>query len=147
VLVEEFLPGREFTIGITGTGAKARVLGALEIVQKAGYVGHGYGYENKQSGWEDKLDIVRASDANARAAGRVALEAWHALNCRDGGRVDVREDANGRPCFIEVNPLAGLRPGYSDFCFIAEYEGLSYNDLIGLFLDSFLLRHPELKNR
>jgi D-alanine-D-alanine ligase len=147
VLVEEFLPGREFTIGITGTGAKARVLGALEIVQKAGYVGHGYGYENKQSGWEDKLDIVRAGDANARAAGQVALDAWRALNCRDGGRVDVREDANGRPCFIEVNPLAGLRPGYSDFCFIAEYEGLSYNDLIGLFLDSFLLRHPELKNR
>jgi D-alanine-D-alanine ligase len=147
VLVEEFLPGREFTVGITGTGAAARVLGALEIVQKAGYVGHGYGYENKQSGWEDKLDIVRATDAHARAAGQVALDAWRALNCRDGGRVDVREDAGGRPCFIEVNPLAGLRPGYSDFCFIAEFEGLSYDALIGLFLDSFLLRHPELKNR
>jgi D-alanine-D-alanine ligase len=147
VLVEEFLPGREFTVGITGTGDRARVLGVVEIVQKAGYVGHGYGLENKQPNWEDKLDIVRATDADARAAGRVALDAWRLLRCRDGGRVDVREDAAGRPCFIEVNPLAGLRPGYSDFCLIAEYEGLSYNDLIGLILASFLERHPDLKGR
>ena len=147
VLVEEFLPGREFTVGLTGTGADARVLGVLEIVQKSGYVGHGYGFENKQANWEDKLDIVRATDAAANAAGKVALDAWRVLRCRDGGRVDVREDVAGRPCFIEVNPLAGLQPGYSDFCFIAENAGLSYNDLIGVFLDSFLKRHPELKGR
>jgi D-alanine-D-alanine ligase len=57
----------------------------------------------------------------------------------------VRIDASGQPRFIEVNPLAGIRPGYSDLCFIADFQGLSYQQLIGKFLDSFLARHPELK--
>lgn len=144
VLAEEFLPGREFTAGITGTGASATVLGVSEIVPKGKYVGHGYGFENK-SAWEDKLDIVPVDDSDARAAGEVALAAWKVLRCRDGGRADVRLDKSGKPRFIEVNPLAGIRPGYSDLCFIAEFQKLSYRDLIGKFLDSFLERHPQLK--
>ncbi len=144
VLVEEFLPGREFTVGITGTGANASVLGVSEIVPKDKYVGQAYGYENK-SDWEGKLDIVLVIDTDAQAAGEVALAAWKVLRCRDGGRADVRLDKNGQPRFIEVNPLAGIRPGYSDLCFIAGFLKLSYRDLIGKFLDSFLDRHPGLK--
>jgi D-alanine-D-alanine ligase len=144
VLVEEFLPGREFTVGITGTGKGASVLGVSEIVPKDKYVGHAYGYENK-SDWEDRLDIVLVTDLDAQAAGEVALAAWNVLRCRDGGRADVRLDKNGKPCFIEVNPLAGIRPGYSDLCFIAEFQKLSYRDLIGKFLESFLARHPGLQ--
>ena len=144
MLVEEFLPGREFTVGITGTGAGARVLGSIEIVPGENYIGHGYGLENKED-WEDRLQVVRAHDAAAQAAGAVALAAWRALRCRDGGRADVRLDRKGQPRFIEVNPLAGMRPGYSDLCFIAEFEGFSYSQLIGKFVDSFLARHPELK--
>src|SRR5580658_4688407 len=98
VLVEEFLPGREFTVGITGTGADARVLGVSEIVPKDGYVGHGYGFENK-SDWENRLSIVLVTDPDAQAAGEVALAAWNALRCRDGGRADVRLDRNGKPRF------------------------------------------------
>jgi D-alanine-D-alanine ligase len=146
VLVEEFLPGREFTVGITGTGADAKVLGVSEIVPNGNYIGHGYGFENKEK-WEDKLKIVRGMDNAARAAGQVALMAWRALRCRDGGRIDIRQDRTGKPCFIEVNPLAGIRPGYSDLCFIAEFEGLSYQQLIGEFVESFLRRHPELRGR
>jgi D-alanine-D-alanine ligase len=146
VLVEEFLPGREFTVGITGTGAEGQVLGVMEIVPKEKYIGHGYGFENKET-WEDKLSVVRATDDAARAAGAVALNAWRALRCRDGGRVDIREDRDGQPCFIEVNPLAGIRPGYSDLCFIAEFEGLTYTQLIGRFVDAFLRRHPDLAGR
>jgi len=89
--------------------------------------------------------VVPATDAAAKAAGEVALAAWKVLRCRDGGRADVRQDRNGRPCFIEVNPLAGIRPGYSDLCFIADFQGISYQQLIGKFVDSFLARHPELK--
>jgi D-alanine-D-alanine ligase len=144
VLVEEFLPGREFTVGITGTGATASVLGVSEIVPKDGYVGHGYGFENK-SDWENRLSIVLVTDPDAQAAGEVALAAWNALRCRDGGRADVRLDKNGKPRFIEVNPLAGIRPGYSDLCFIAEFQRLTYRDLIGKFLDSFFVRNPNLK--
>jgi len=144
VLVETFLPGREFTVGITGTGPGAEILGVTEIVPKSGYVGPGYGFENKQEGWEEKLDVVPAPPAEAAAAGAVALAAWRALNCRDGGRIDIRCDGAGRPHFIEVNPLAGLRPEHSDLCFIAKYAGLSYRELIGRIMASFLDRHPEL---
>jgi len=146
VLVERFLPGREFTVGLIGTGETARVLGVSEIVQKGNYVGHGYGFENKHA-WEDKVDILPATDDAARDAGRVALAAWRALRCRDGGRIDVREDGEGRAQFIEVNPLAGLRPDYSDLCFIAKFNGLSYQDLIDAIMQAFLQRHPQLDPR
>ena len=143
VLVEAFLPGREFTVGITGTGADACVLGVLEIVPGENYIGHGYGLENKE-GWENRLTVVRAQGGIAMQAGEVALAAWRVLRCRDGGRADVRLDAAGQPRFIEVNPLAGIRPGYSDLCFIADFEGLDYQGLIGKFIASFLARHPGL---
>jgi D-alanine-D-alanine ligase len=142
VLVEEFLPGREFTVGITGTGDGASVLGIIEIVPTENYVGHGYGYANK-SDWEDKLAVVPADDAEARASGEVALAAWRVLRCRDGGRADVRLDRDGKPRFIEVNPLAGIRPGYSDLCFIADFQKVSYQQLIGKFLESFLARQSQ----
>jgi len=144
VLVEEFLPGREFTVGITGTGEGAKVLGVIEIVPTAKYVGHGYGLENK-SDWEGKLDIVPVDDSDARAAAEVALAAWRVLRCRDGGRADVRLGQDGKPRFIEVNPLAGIRPGYSDLCFISDFQKISYSELIGKFLQSFLARYPHLK--
>jgi len=73
----------------------------------------------------------------------VALAAWQVLRCRDGGRADIRLGGDGKPRFIEVNPLAGIRPGYSDLCFIADFQKVSYQQLIGKFLDSFLARHAQ----
>src|SRR5476649_1241763 len=146
VLAETFLPGREFTVAIIGTGKEAAVLGVSEILKKTNYVGDGYGFENKEF-WEDKVDIIGAPAADAKAAGEVALAAWRTLRCRDGGRIDIRYDAQNRPNFIEVNPLAGLRPDYSDMCFIAAREGVSYLQLIGKIMDSFLKRYPHLAQR
>ena len=123
---------------------EAEVLGVSEIVPKAKFVGAGYGFENKEDGWEDKVDIRPARGPEAEAAGQVALGAWRALRCRDGGRVDIRCDGNGAPHFIEVNPLAGLRPDHSDLCLIAQFEGLSYQDLVGKIMTAFFKRHPEL---
>jgi D-alanine-D-alanine ligase len=144
VLVEVFLPGREFTVGITGTGDDAQVLGVTEIVPEANWVGDGYGFENKEY-WEDKVSNRLAPEVDAKAAGEVALAAWRALRCCDGGRVDIRYDANDKPHFIEVNPLAGMRPDYSDLCIIANYKGVSYQQLITRVMESFLKRHPQLK--
>jgi len=146
VLAETFLPGREFTVGITGTGDTAEILGVSEIKQTENFIGHGYGIQNKEE-WEDKVVIELADEASAKAAGEVALAAWRSLRCRDGGRIDIRNDANGNPNFIEVNPLAGLRPEYSDLCFIARFKGLTYNQLIGKIMNAFLARHPELRNK
>ncbi|HEY1708076.1 MAG TPA: hypothetical protein VGG10_07410 [Rhizomicrobium sp.] len=148
VLVETFLPGREFTVGITGTGDDARVLGVTEIVPLAGWVGDGYGYENKDAGWEERVEIVRATPMpEAKRAAAVALAAWRALRCRDGGRIDIRCDVFGAPHFIEVNPIAGMRPEHSDLCFIAKYEGVTYRQLIGKIMTSFLKRNPALAPR
>jgi D-alanine-D-alanine ligase len=144
VLVESFLSGREFTVGIIGTAEDAAVLGVSEIVPVGNWVGDGYGYENKEY-WEDKVQIIEADKENAKAAGAVALAAWRALRCRDGGRVDIRCDAEGRHHFIEVNPLAGLRPDYSDLCMIAQRRGLTHAELIGKIMGAFFKRHPELK--
>jgi D-alanine-D-alanine ligase len=71
VLVETYLPGREFTVGITGTGDEAEVLGVTEIARTDKFLGHGYGYQNKEY-WEDKVVIRLCDDASAVAAGRVA---------------------------------------------------------------------------
>lgn len=144
VLVETYLPGREFTVGIIGTGAGANVLGVAEIVRKANFIGAGYGLANKQEAWEDKVAIAETTDAAAAEAATVALTAWRSLRCRDGGRVDVRADAAGRANFIEVNPLAGLCPDFSDLCLIARNAGIGYADLIARIMASFFARHPEL---
>jgi D-alanine-D-alanine ligase len=146
VLVEEFLPGREFTIGITGTGDDAVIFGVSEIVPTDAFVGHGYGFHNKEF-WTDKVIIRLCDDAEGHAAADVALAAWRALRCRDGGRIDIRNDARGRANFIEVNPLAGIRPDYSDLCLIANFQGIPYQDLIGRIMTSFLKRNPDLLSR
>ena len=146
VLVEQLLVGREFTVGITGTGQDAEVLGVTEICRTDKFVGDGYGYRNKEY-WEDKVVIRFCEDEAAKKAAEVALAAWRALRCRDGGRVDIRNDSHDIPHFIEVNPLAGLRPDYSDLCFIASFRGVSYQELIGKIWASFLRRNPELVAR
>ena len=146
VLVETYLAGREFTVGITGTGPDASALGVMEIRPTAKGTQSGYSYEDKEH-WEERITLHLMDDAEARAAADVALAAWRALRCRDGGRVDIRNDAAGKPHFLEVNPLAGLNPHHSDLCFLAEFKGLTYQELIGLIMDSFLKRHPELAAR
>ncbi len=143
VLVESFLPGREFTVGITGTGGGADVLGVMDVALTERAAAHGYGYENKEH-CDEKICYTLADDGEARAAAEVALAAWRALRCRDGGRVDIRNDAQGRPNFMEVNPLAGLNPEHSDLVFIARFKGMTYRDLIGRIMVSFLKRHPGL---
>jgi D-alanine-D-alanine ligase len=143
VLIETYLPGREFTVGITGTGANAEALGVLDVRLTAKASAHGYGYENKER-CDDNVVYALVDDEEARAAAEVALCAWRILRCRDGGRVDIRNDAQGRPSFMEVNPLAGLNPEHSDLVFIANFKGMAYRDLIGRIMDSFLKRHPEL---
>ncbi len=145
VLVETFLPGREFTVGITGTGHEAKALGVIEVIPTGKAVAHGYGYENKEH-FDDKMTYRLAEDSAADEAADVALAAWRALRCRDGGRVDIRCGDDGKAYLLEVNPLAGLNPERSDLVFIARFKGLSYRDLIGRIIASFLRRHPEIRS-
>ena len=143
VLVETYLPGREYTVGITGTGRDARSLGVMEVIFGDKAAAHGYGYENKEF-YEDRITYRLVEDDDEQVAADVALAAWRALRCRDGGRIDLRCDARGLPQFIEVNPLAGLNPERSDLVFIARFKNVTYRELIGRFMAAFHKRHPGL---
>jgi D-alanine-D-alanine ligase len=135
VLVETYLPGREFTVGIVGTGPEAVVLGVAEVLLKDNAEQNAYSYVNKER-YAELVEYRLVDDQAAGRAAEIALAAWRGLGCRDGGRVDLRADAEGQPCFIEVNPLAGLHPRHSDLPIICTLKGISYHRLIGFIMDS-----------
>lgn len=141
VLVETFLPGREFTVGILGTGPRARAVGVLEVGLRNNAEPGGYTYHNKQH-YEDLIELRLANDEVAAQAETVALAAWQVLGCRDAGRVDIRCDVDGVPQFIEANPLAGLNPRRSDLPIICHHQGLGYLDLIAAIMASARERWP-----
>jgi D-alanine-D-alanine ligase len=135
VLVETFLPGREFTVGIIGTGAAAEPVAVMEVLLNGQAEAGVYSYVNKEE-CESRVVYRLADDDEAKAAAPVALAAWRALGCRDGGRVDLRQDARGRPLFLEVNPLAGLHPTHSDLPIMCTLAGIPYDALIGRIVES-----------
>jgi len=142
VLVERFLPGREMTVGIWGTGPKAEVLGTLEIVLNPGAEAEVYSYVNKER-CEDLVEyrlVSAANDDEVARAEAIALATWRVLGCRDAGRVDLRSDENGRPQFLEVNPLAGLHPQHSDLPMLCTALGIPYQRLIERIVESAATR-------
>jgi len=139
VLVETFLPGREFTVGIIGNADSAEVLGVMEVTFKDNADSSGYTFLNKQQ-WRKRVNIQLADDAYALQAANIALQAWQILGCRDAGRIDMRLDANGTPCFLEVNPLAGLHPDDSDLVLMAKMRGFSYFQLLQRIMQTALFR-------
>ena len=147
-LVEEYLPGREFTVGILGTGKEAACLGTLEIVLREEAEQDVYSYVNKER-CEELVEyrLVQAeTDEQVRRAEQIALLAWRTLGCRDGGRIDLRCDAEGQPQFLEANPLAGLHPAHSDLPMLATALKMSYLELIRRIVDSAARRcktHPQ----
>jgi D-alanine-D-alanine ligase len=138
VLVERFLPGREFTVALVGRGVEAEVAGSLEILLRAKAEPGVYSYVNKEQ-CEELCDfrLVRAADDTVVAeAERNCLAAWEAVGGRDAGRIDVRCDENGRPQLMEINPLAGLHPTHSDLPMIWTAIGRDYADLIRYIVES-----------
>jgi D-alanine-D-alanine ligase len=141
VLVEEFLPGAEFTCGVLGNGPDARVLPIVGM--NFGALPRGavpiYGFEAKWV-WdrpERPLEIFECpapiSDTLRSAMERVVLRAYRVLGCRDWARIDVRLDADGVPNVVEVNPLPGILPDPADNSCLpkaARAAGLSYEELI-----------------
>jgi D-alanine-D-alanine ligase len=139
-LVEQYLPGREFTVGIVGNGDDARVLGVCEILLREKAEANVYSLHNKEL-CEDLVIYAPATDPEALLAGSRALDAYRALECRDTARIDFRSDANGEPYFLEANPLAGLNPWHSDLPILAAQNGIEFTALIGMILDAGLARY------
>ncbi|MFH1091140.1 MAG: D-alanine--D-alanine ligase [Pseudomonadota bacterium] len=140
VLVETFLPGREFTVAVAGTGPEAEVLGTMEVFLQEGAEEGVYSYFKKEN-CEEVVVYKLAEDEAAGKSAEVALAAYRALGCRDAGRVDLRLDAEGRPNFMEVNPLAGLHPEHSDLPIICNLTGLGYLELINRIMRSAVERN------
>jgi D-alanine-D-alanine ligase len=144
VLVEEFLPSREFTVGITGTGDAAKPCGIMEIVVRKKEEGQIYSLLNKEN-YESSVAYSLPEKEITERCYEIALKSWNALECRDGGRVDLRLDKHGVPNFIEVNPLAGLNPIHSDLPILCRMNGISYTELISKIMQSALKRINHLK--
>lgn len=140
VLVETYLPGREFTVGITGSGMEAQVIGVLEVILKDTAEPYAHSYDNKEQ-CETHVAYVLATDAEAERAASVALQAWRVLDCKDGGRIDVRSDVEGQPHFLEANPLSGLHPTHSDLPILATQAGIAYDGLMETMLRSAFRRY------
>jgi len=131
VLVEEFLPGREFTVGIVGTGEKARALGAMEVKLLESAEPEVYSYNNKAL-FESRVcyEVVREDDECVAKAIEIAVMAHIILGCRDVSRVDIRCDRLGEPKFLEINPLPGLNPEVSDLAILCKKINMPYDVLI-----------------
>lgn len=132
-LVEEYLPGREFTVAVLGE-QEPRVLPAMEIVFDAAagkFPVYTYGHKLETEAGVRYVAPAPVPPALADELREVALGCFWALGCRDVARIDLRLDTEGRPNFIECNPLPGLTPNWSDLCLIAKAAGIDYDSLIG----------------
>lgn len=139
VLVETYLPGREFTVGILGTGKDARALGVLEVLLKPNAEKNAYSYENKEH-YDKLVEYVLVDDDEAQKAMEISLMAWRGLDLKDAGRIDLRSNVHGVPHFMEVNSLAGLNPVRSDLPILCTKTGMSYHKLISSIIKSALKR-------
>ena len=148
-LVETFLPGREFTVGQLGQrDAKLHSrhpewyeadgihrLPILELkTEKSATPGiYSHAAKAQQLGEAGAPEYICPADVQPELAKKLhhlALRGHNLLFATDVSRVDFRLDAEGNPRLIEINPLPGLTPGYSDLCLQAAAEGISYEDLI-----------------
>jgi D-alanine-D-alanine ligase len=138
--IEAFVPGPEYTVTVVGNDPPR----ALAVLQRALEVGTGIGLHALErhpappGGWRHALP--GALDAGLEAElGRLALRAYEALECLDFARADFRLDADGRPLFLEINPLPTFaREG--SFGILAELEDRALEDLLAEVLDLGLRR-------
>jgi D-alanine-D-alanine ligase len=141
VLVEEYLPGKEFTCAVLGNGTEATVLPVVGMNFETLPVGALpiYSFDAKFV-WdrpEKPLDIFQCPARITRelqaSIERVTLDAFRVLGCRDWARIDVRLDAAGVPNVLEVNPLPGILPDPADNSCLpkaARAAGINYDELI-----------------
>jgi D-alanine-D-alanine ligase len=138
-LVEEYLPGREFTVGVVGYGTESVAIGGMEVICKDNLP---YSVEVKEN-YHDYCTYKPLDQEIEEECKSVALGAWRALNAVDAGRVDLKADRNGKICFIEANPLAGLNPVHSDLPILSRMYGIEYQALMEMIMKAAIKRIKE----
>jgi D-alanine-D-alanine ligase len=148
-LVETFLPGREFTVGVMGRLDSVLYSRHPEWYEKDGFLRlpvleldssrsvtpgvYGIAAKTQSVGAEGAPDYMCPAPIDPELTKKLQHLAYRAhviLGAQDVSRTDIRLDAEGQPRLIEINTLPGLTPGYSDLCLQAAARGISYEDLI-----------------
>jgi D-alanine-D-alanine ligase len=145
-LIEEYIAGREFTVGLLGE-RRPKVLPPMEVVFIDPAKHPVYGFEEKQAD-TTKVRFECPAALTALELDRikkVVRDTFAALGCRDVARVDLRMAKDGTVHVIEVNPLPGLTPNFSDLCVIAGRAGMDHRMLIGEILSGCIKRHREAR--
>ena len=123
-LCEEYLPGREFSVGILG----ARALPPVELIPvDAGL--YDYAHKYTPGATEERCPAPLPAYRLAELQD-LALVAFEGLSLSDYARVDFKEDAAGRFCFLEANTLPGMTET-SLLPLAARTAGISFSDLCG----------------
>jgi len=142
VLVEKLLTGREFTVGILGTGANAKVVGVMEVNILSNAEEQTYSRFIKEN-YNQRVEYTLVEGEVKDLCSEISLKAWQTLGCRDAGRIDLKMDENSIPNFIEVNPLAGINHLHSDLPIMLYKQGWRYTDLIEEIIRSASQRIPK----
>lgn len=151
-LIEEFLPGREFTVALIGNKNDLEVLPIIELNlhELPSELVPIYSYEAK---WvvdtkDNPLNIFSCpADIDndlENEIKEVAKKTFNILRCKDWSRIDIRLDANNKPNVIEVNPLPGILPDPDDnSCFpkAARTAGMNYEEMINRVLNTAAKRY------
>lgn len=148
-LVEHYLPGREFTVAIMGRADSKMYSRHPEWYDPDGFHRfpimeldssrsvtpgiYSQAAKSKDIGEEGSPEYYCPAELDPELAKKLQYYAWRGhnlLGAQDISRVDIRLDAKGQPCLIEINTLPGLTPAFSDLCLIANADGITYQDLI-----------------
>jgi D-alanine-D-alanine ligase len=148
-LVEEFLPGREFTVAVMGRADAAQfsprpsIYGPdgfhrfplLEVDSSASVTPGIYGHIAKtlhtgDAGVPQFICPATVEEPLATNLQDLAIKAHNAIGALDVSRVDIRLDKNGIPRLMEINTLPGLTRGFSDLCIISDADNWNYRDII-----------------
>jgi len=141
VLVEDFLPGREFTVGILENPNGSNFVGCTEI-KLQGKERHVYGAIEKEH-CEQLVIYQKPSRLEKDLLSRIkeiSKRAYEIAECKDAARIDIRLDKNNEPEILEINPLPGLHPWHSDLPIIGTQNGISYKEIINMILSSAIKR-------
>jgi D-alanine-D-alanine ligase len=139
-LVEEFIKGTEFTVGVIGNNPPV----AMPVVQYAiaGKTTLGnefYSYRHVAEKLVEHICPAPIEEKLALRLQELAVRAYKAVDCRDFGRVDFRVDEAGNPYVLEINPLPNLSPD-DVFVLFGKVKGMSYNQIINKIIDEALAR-------
>jgi len=141
VIVESFINGREFTVGILGN-EQPKVLPILEFIYQSEEAYHFRSFKTKMNvgKYEKKSCPAALSGGEKREIINLAVSTYQAIGCRDYARIDLRFDESHIPYVLEVNAFPSLIPGASSFAYMAEAGSLTFTKLIQLIMEIAIKR-------